>query len=168
MIAEVEGDGPKLRYTFHVNMTPGLLTDENLAKLPELLQKKHSKLLERCENELRKLEAKKRPRKLPANGDNPVPVQAELQGIGNSNTPIGNSNTPYWKFQYEQQPINNTHTTRVSEDVDHNNNSGGESDPQNDVVVALTDHGISKRVALRLPNTTDGNGSSRSWNIWTS
>ena len=143
VIAEVDGDGPLLRYTFHVNMTPGLLTDEQLGKLPELLQKKHAQLLERCEASQRKLEAKKRPPKLHPNDDKSVPKQAELQGIGNSNTPS-------WNFQYKQQPINNTHRTGISAREDDNNNSGDNSDPQNDVVVALIDHGISKRVAQRL------------------
>ena len=64
VVAEATGEGATLRYTFHVNLTPGLLTDEQLAALPPLLQKKHGELLERCAAELRRLQAKKVPPKV--------------------------------------------------------------------------------------------------------
>ena len=64
VVAEIEGEGPKMRYIFHVNLTPGLLAEDQLSQLPNLLQKKHAELLERCEQAKRDLEAKRRPRKV--------------------------------------------------------------------------------------------------------
>jgi hypothetical protein len=110
MIAEVEHDGPRQRYHFHLNLTPGLLTAEQLAQLPELLQKKHAELLERCAEEQRTLEAKRRPPKPaeqskrmdeaapsepPSVGDGGIGISRE--GIGNSQSvrdgAIGNSHS---------------------------------------------------------------------------
>ena len=147
VIAEVEGAGPKLRYTFHVNLTPGLLSAEQLSQLPELLQKKHAELLERCMKEQKKLEAKKQPPKMQLSASaESAPAEPE-KGIGNSNTPIGNSNTPSWNFQYKQHPYNNTQLTRARSRDDNNNNSSGHDDV---VVAVLTAQGISEKVARRL------------------
>lgn len=44
----VKGEGGGMRYTFHVNLTPSLLGEEQVSQLPDLLQKKHAELLERC------------------------------------------------------------------------------------------------------------------------
>lgn len=149
VVAEVEGEGPKMHYTFHVNMTPGLLTSNQLSQLPELLQKKHAELLERCEEQQRQFEAKKRPPKLLPESPADVPQTKTDKGIGNSNTPLGNSNTPSWNFQYKQQPINNTHITHARARND-NNNSSDEIEPKNVVVVALLNQDISEKVAQRL------------------
>jgi hypothetical protein len=92
VIAEVSGEGPLLRYIFHVNLTPSLLTSEQLSQLPQLLQEKHQELLDRCEAERKVLEAKKKPSKLPINEGK--------KGNSEANGGIGNSNTPSWKFQY--------------------------------------------------------------------
>lgn len=149
VVAEVVGEGPKMRYIFHVHVTPGLLTNEQLSQLPVLLQKKHAELLARCVEDQRKLEGKKRPPKMDA-GDLGPAVLVENKGIGNSNTPLGNSNTPSWNFQVEQQPHNNTQLTRARTRED-NNNSSGEIENKNDVVVALLcHHGIAQKVAHRL------------------
>jgi hypothetical protein len=149
VIAEVLGDGPTLRYTFHVNLTPGLLTDEQLGELPQLLQDKHRELLERCEAERKALEAKKKPPKLPVNKDVPEAPKETDRGIGNSNRGIGNSNTSSWNFQYKQHPLNTTHRTTPATREDHNNNSSDSPAPS-DVVVALISQGISEKVAKRL------------------
>jgi hypothetical protein len=148
-VAEVVGEGPKMRYIFHVNVTPGLLTSEQLSQLPALLQKKHAELIARCMEDQRKLESKKRPPKMGDTGDSGSAYPAENKGIGNSNTPLGNSNTPSWKFQAEQQPYNNTQITRVRTRED-NNNIDGETDGKNGVVALLCHHGIAQKVAHRL------------------
>ena len=150
VVAEVVGEGPKMRYIFHVHVTPGLLTNEQLSQLPALLQKKHAELLTRCVEDQRKLEAKKRPPKMGDEGGLGSALLVENKGIGNSNTPLGISNTPSWNFQDKQQPYNTTHITsaRTRED---NNNSSGETESKNDVVVALLcHHGIAQKVAHRL------------------
>ncbi|MCB0094193.1 MAG: hypothetical protein KDE50_00830 [Caldilineaceae bacterium] len=149
-VAEVTGEGPKLRYTFHVNLSPGLLAEQQLEKLPEILQTKHAKLLERCAEEQKALEAKKRPPKLQQKEEQDKSENGEERGIGISNTPLGNSNTPSWKFQYKQQPINNTHRTTARAREDLNNNSSGTNADKNDVVVAIFGFGIGKKVAQRL------------------
>jgi hypothetical protein len=150
VVAEVVGEGPKMRYIFHVHVTPGLLTNEQLSQLPALLQKKHAELLARCVEDQRKLEAKKRPPKMGDNGDSGSVIPLENKGIGNSNTPLGISNTPSWNFQDKQQPYNNTQITRAHT-RDDNNNSSGETESKNDVVVALLCHyGIAQKVAQRL------------------
>src|SRR5436190_23000935 len=46
VIAEVVGEGPMLRYLFHVNLTPDLLRPEQVAELPALLQNKHTEMLQ--------------------------------------------------------------------------------------------------------------------------
>ena len=151
VIAEVKGEGPKMRYVFHVNMTPGLLTDDQLFQLPQILRKKHTELIERCENTQQVLEAKRRPSKF-QNGGQSIDQKALPEGGGKlpprgGNLPGGGGNLPP-----EQHPSNNTHRTSDSVHVDHNNNSGGDSDPKTDVVVvvALIDQGISEGVAKRL------------------
>jgi hypothetical protein len=150
VVAEVVGEGPKMRYIFHVHVTPGLLTNQQLSQLPALLQKKHAELLARCVEDQRKLEAKKRPPKMSDETDLGTVLLVENKGIGNSNTPLGNSNTPSWNFQDKQQPYNTTQITGVRTRKD-NNNSSGEIDVKNDVVVALLcHHGIAQKVAHRL------------------
>jgi hypothetical protein len=51
VIAEVQGKPPKTSYLFHVNLTPGLLTEAQIQQLPAILQKKHAELLARCQRE---------------------------------------------------------------------------------------------------------------------
>src|SRR4051794_2164084 len=46
VIAEIIGEGPMLRYLFHVNLTPDLLRPEQVAELPALLQSKHTEMLQ--------------------------------------------------------------------------------------------------------------------------
>lgn len=188
VVAEIEGEGPKMRYIFHVNLTPGLLTEDQLSQLPSLLQKKHAELLERCEQAKRDLEAKRRPRKVsettlspdegavetePANaatqahqeeeterygnfpegrgyGNFPEGSDGPTGGMGNSQRGVGNSQATSGNFPGEHYPINNTKKTITEERG--SNNSDGENTSKQDVVVALTDQGISERVARRLAN----------------
>jgi hypothetical protein len=152
VIAEVTGEGPLMRYIFHVHLTPSLLTEEELGQLPEILREKHRELLDRCEAERKALEAKKKPPKLLMNDSNDAlndlasGKSTEVnRGIGNSNRGIGISNTPSWKFQYKQHPINNTQLTTDARE-DHNNNSSGTS-TKSDVVVAFSASKVAKEEA---------------------
>jgi len=144
-VAEVQGEGPKMRYVFHVNMTPPVLTDDQLAQLPDVLQKKHAELLERCEQALQQMEAKRRPPKVEIS-----PPNGHAEGYDNLSEGYDNLSEGYDNLSPKQHPINNTHIIRASVHEDHNNNSGGDSNGQPDVVVALVDLGISKKVARRL------------------
>lgn len=151
LVTEMQGEGPKLRYLFHVNLTPGLLNDEQLARLPSILQKKHAELLERCAAARQELEAKRRPSKFPEHGPFPTttspPVEVGAEGGGNlppggGNLPSGGGNLPP-----KQHPINTTHLTTPRARDNHNNNG----DKPDDVVVAMLTHqGISEKVADRL------------------
>jgi hypothetical protein len=136
VIAEVQGEPPKTHYIYHVHLTPGLLTDTQLEKLPAVLQKKHAELLMRCQKEQEVLAAKRRPPKVPKGGGNLPPRDGNL--------PRGGGNLPP-----EQHPLNTTHRTPLSTREDHNNNSSDSHAPP-DVVVALTGQGISEKVAKRL------------------
>jgi len=205
VIAEIEGEGPKMRYIFHVNLTPGLLTEDQLGQLPKLLQKKHTALLERCEQAKRDMEAKRRPPKVrktaldpdegpslngsadpeQAAGEDEGVVEAEpdniavqahreeeaegygnfpegrgygnfpeesdgpAEGMGNSQRGMGNSQALSGNFPGEHYPVNNTKQT-IAEDQESNNNSDGKNTPTQNVVVALTNLGISEQVAKRL------------------
>ncbi len=77
VVAEVQSEGPKMRYVFHVNMTPGLLADSQLAQLPRILQKKHVELLERCELALQQMEKKRRPPKIKLKARKEVTKEAD-------------------------------------------------------------------------------------------
>lgn len=214
VIAEIEGEGPKMRYIFHVNLTPGLLNEDQLSQLPKLLQRKHTELLERCEQAKRDMEAKRRPPKVretaletlpspsrgpdegPAPNGSADPEQAEgedegavevepdniaaqahredeaegygkfpegggygkfpegpdgpAEGMGNSQRGMGNSQATSGNFPGEHYPVNNIKETTAEEQK--NNNRRSENIPNQNVVVALTDLGISERVAKRLAN----------------
>ena len=62
--AEIKGQTPSIRYVYHVDLAPGLLVNEQLIKLPKILQKKHDEILKRCEQAKQELESKKRPSKI--------------------------------------------------------------------------------------------------------
>jgi hypothetical protein len=161
--AEVVGEGPKMRYIFHVNLTPGLLTDHQLSQLPKRLQKKHAELIQRCEQAKRELEAKKRPSKISKETE-----KAETEGVGKSEGVkeiprgvkeiprggIGNSYTEHYPYNSTQnnntQEDNTRYTTPEVSIENSNHHSSGEPDPKTDVVVALTSHDLSKRVSQRL------------------
>ena len=148
IVAEVTGEEPQVKYVFHVNLTPGLLTNEQLNSLPKLLQQKHAQILDRCRQVQEDLESKKRSTRFPKER-----ISTEQnEGGGKFPPPVGNSHPGGGKFPPEQHQSNNTHITSTSAREDHNNNSGGESGPKKDVVVALIDRGISERVAQRLAN----------------
>lgn len=145
IVAEVQGEGPKMRYVFHVDMTPGLLSDYQLSQLPNVLQKKHAELLERCEQALKKMESKRRPPK--------VKMKPQKGASGGSDNLSEGYDKLYGgsdKLSPEQQQYNNTQLTSASSRKESNNNSGGESERKDSVVVALIDHGISEKVAKRL------------------
>ena len=59
VVTEV-GEGPELRYRYHVNLTLPQLTEDQLIQLPERLQRKHAELLKRCEKAKQELEDGKR------------------------------------------------------------------------------------------------------------
>jgi hypothetical protein len=56
IICELIGAGPELRYSFHLQLTPPMLTPDQLACLPQSLQKKHTHLVDRVAENGRKLE----------------------------------------------------------------------------------------------------------------
>jgi hypothetical protein len=85
VVAEVQGDGAQIHYLFHVNLTPGLLTDKQLVSLPALLQKKHAELVERCQQEQQALEAKRRPSKFKYSNEN----SSDDNARGGGNLPGG-------------------------------------------------------------------------------
>jgi hypothetical protein len=147
VIAEVQGEAPKTRYLFHVNLTPDLLTPAQVAQLPLLLQKKHAELINRCAQEQRTLEAKKKPHRF-ANGNKNSSGKGE-KGGGNFPRGVGISHGGGGNFPPEQHPYNNTHKTTGPRDY-RNNNSSGEVGDKQDVVVALVNEKISEDVALRL------------------
>jgi hypothetical protein len=156
VIAEVQGEAPMMRYVFHVNLTPGLLTEDQLAELPKILQKKHGELLARCEKAQKELEAKKRPPK-----DQKASNEGKPGGAVNYRPPAVNYHPGGGKLPPEHYPYNNTqenstqenstrYTTLETTSGIENHHSSGEPDPKTDVVVALTSHGLSKRVSQRL------------------
>ena len=56
VVSELIGEGPERRYIFHLQLTPSLLTPDQLACLPASLQKKHAQLVARVAENGRKLE----------------------------------------------------------------------------------------------------------------
>ena len=158
--AELVGEGPMQRYVFHVNLTPPLLTSEQVETLPQPMQKKHAQLLAKVTQEAIKLEQLKaappvnvkktiRPNPSP-NGKN----GSSAGGGGTVPPPPGTVPPPSGTVPPKQYPINNTHnttTTRAREDHSNNNNSAPNTD-KNNVVVALTGFGLAKKVARKLAN----------------
>ncbi len=126
VIAEVTGEGPMMRYVFHVHLTPGILTIEQITQLPAVLQRKHVELMERCQQRQNDLEAKRRPPKVPSNTTK-LTDKPQEEGVsqivrgGLTNCERGSHN-----LLVEQQPENNTHNTpkRAREDQGNNNSSG--------------------------------------------
>lgn len=153
LVVEVAGEGPETRYVFHVNLTPGFLTEEQVSQLPSLLQKKHAELIERCQKSAQKLEAKRRQPKINPSKSKKVkssdsPEEGGMVNYqrGYGKLPEGSGNLPH-----EQHPINTTHKTTTRARDSENNNSGGDAaPPPADVVVALRQIGISGKVAQRL------------------
>ena len=148
-VAEVKGEAPKTRYVFHVNLTPDLLTPEQLAQLPDILQKKHAELLKRCAQEQRKLEAKRKPSRFEKSNKNSGGEDA--QGGGNFPRGVGISHGGGGNFPPKQQPITLPNKTTTGTRARINNNSSAEVDEKHAVVVAfLTEQGIAEKVAQRL------------------
>jgi hypothetical protein len=149
VIAEVVGEGPMLRYLFHVNLTPDLLRPEQVAELPALLQSKHAEMLQAHFAEMAELASRRRPAK-----NTPTPAQAapqtqpqaqslrqsppiSLQGEKSSTTNIveqvgmtkcqtgvTNCHTPSDNLSHKQHQSNNTQLTINSSTNAINNNSG--------------------------------------------
>lgn len=146
VIAEVKGEEPMTQYVFHVNLTPPLLKDDQLATLPLLLQERHQGLIEKCEDALAKLEARKRPSKvkkeegggnLPG-GDGNLPEGVAICQGGGGNLPP------------EQQQSNSTQLTLPKNNTSNNNKGESETDV---VVALLVEHGIAQSVANTLAKT---------------
>lgn len=132
-IAEVKGQWPEMRYTFHVNLTPGQLTSEQLAKLPSVLQQKHRELIERCEQASQELEAKKKPSKLHKNTQ--IDIGSFQEGV----------------LEIPRGGIGNSHPNNTNTTIPHkNNNNSDAATPVKDVVVSLTKWGITEKVAQDL------------------
>ena len=161
VVAETRGEGHSISYLYHVNLTPTLLSPEQIEQLPELLQRKHAELLARCEAAIRELETRKRTSRFPKSDvrateqpveerDGKFPPQSDQAAEGDGNFPPGDGKRPMedGNFPSEQHPNNTTHTTTVF--VEQETHTGALHNVQEDVVVALTGNGISKRVATQL------------------
>lgn len=151
-VAEEKGKGAKLRYVFHVNLTPGVLSKEQIAQLSKRLQRKHEELLKRVSQEQEKLSEKVK-RKKKRKGSKQTTTTAEKQERGMDNVQRGMDivHTPSGQYPYRTTPIEQyPYTTTVAEKKKNNNNSSGEPESEQDVVVALIHLGISKTVAKRL------------------
>lgn len=75
LFAREKGEGPDMRYKFDVVLTPRLLTPDQLATLPPLLQQKHAELVERCRTNLDNLKATRRPARVAQPEAAPAPQQ---------------------------------------------------------------------------------------------
>lgn len=173
VIAEVVGEGPMLRYLFHVNLTPDLLRPEQVAELPALLQGKHAEMLQAHFAEIAELASRRRPAKNmpktpipPNNMQNETPSTKNIVETGdmtNCQTPMTNCHTPSDNLSHKQHQYNNTQLTDNSPTNLINNNSGAlqqelipadildkATGKATDVVVALTDLGLADNVVKRL------------------
>lgn len=112
IIAEEVGSGPTMKYLFHVNKTPGLLSKEQVSVLPEIIQQNHENFLARHKEKIRLLEAKKRQSKVVALQEAISEIKTE--GEGNSQGSVGNSHTPSGKFPDKQEHTNNTENSSSS------------------------------------------------------
>lgn len=149
VVAEVLGDGPKMRYKFHVNLTPGLLSDTQVAALPDVLQRKHIAHLRRVAKRSQELQARRRPPKVLA-ADLSTPLPDSKTRLGNSQAGVGNSHTQPGKFPDEQDPHNSLKTTTgaAAQSADLSL-----PEPQSDVVVALQEIGFKPAQARKLAVT---------------
>lgn len=138
IIAEEVWNGPAMSYRFHINRTPGLLTDEQVAHLPEVIQRNHVAFLRRHEEKIRLLEAKKRTSKVTTLQKGRP--DAETGGEGNSHGGEGISHEGGGNFPPKQQQLNNT----------EKNNTRGEDTA--DVVAFFNGIGIEEKVSQRLIN----------------
>lgn len=161
VVAETRGEGHSISYLYHVNLTPTLLSPEQIEQLPELLQRKHAELLARCEAAIAELETRKRASRFPKidvrdteqqveerDGNFPPLSDQPVEGDGNFPSGDGKRPTADGNFPSEQHPSNTTHTTTSF--VEQETPTTPLHNVQQDVVVALTKNGISKRVATQL------------------
>lgn len=84
----VKGEGGGMRYTFHVNLTPSLLGEEQVSQLPDLLQKKHAELILRCEKK---------------------------KSMGQSLSSVGQSHTQSGTIPNKQNQLNNTQEQQLDD-----------------------------------------------------
>ncbi|MDQ3248159.1 MAG: hypothetical protein M3Q45_03010 [Chloroflexota bacterium] len=164
--AEVRGEGPDLRYVFHVNLTPPLLTSDQLSRLPQSLQKKHEQLLTRVTETARKMAelktyspVKVKPTLTNQKTDGTSTIGAseletapnihEKGGVVQYHPPPGTVPPPPGTVPPKQHPINNTQLTTTGTRADDNNNRSDQTVNQS-VVVVLHQQGISEKIAQRL------------------
>lgn len=138
LVAEVDDEGPNQRYIFHVNLTPGMLTPQQVATLPPLMQTKHQELIQRHLDNLAALERKRRPPKTaPATLQNPLPGSGDppnfIGEIGDDklSDPVTNCREGGDKLSQQhdnlspkQHPLNTTQRTPTRASQLINNNSG--------------------------------------------
>lgn len=88
--AELVGEHGEQGYIFHVNLTPGLLTPDQLAQLPKILQKKHQDLIQRWKKDVDGFEALTDKNR---GGGNSTPPRVEIPpGPRGNSTPITTTN----------------------------------------------------------------------------
>lgn len=59
VVVETIGERAVQRYRFHVNLTPDLLSEAQVARLPALLQAKHGALLHKCHADWERMQARR-------------------------------------------------------------------------------------------------------------
>lgn len=156
LFAREEGEGPDMRYKFDVVLTPKLLTPDQLATLPPLLQQKHAELVERCRANLENLKATRRPARVGQPEAAPAPPVGGgsvnyRRGSGNLPGGSGNLPNPSGNLPIEQQQSNNTHNNNQRTMRAASPQNGTPAMPEDDaVVVALIERGLGKRVARQL------------------
>jgi hypothetical protein len=137
-----------VRYIFHVNLHPSLLTQEQVATLPLSLQKRHAHLLKKVAasvtefNEIGKRKNIKAKTALPAQEAEPA------KGVVQYHPPPGTVPPPPGTVPPKQQQYNNTHITTTKKDEKNKKTTREKTDQA--VVVALTQKGITKKVAQQL------------------
>jgi hypothetical protein len=145
IIAEEVGSGPTMKYRFHVDRTPGLLTDEQVSVLPEIIRHNHETFLQRHQEKIRLLEAKKRQSKIASLQE--AQSDEELGGMGNSQRGMGNSQGGYGKFPYKQQHINNNKNNNTQSDAE---SPPASAPPPPECVALLRFRGVSEKVSQSL------------------
>ena len=149
IIAEVLGEGPKMSYTFHVNQTPGLLSQTQLSQLPPIVQKKHQALIDRVERRKKEMRAKRRRPKVEVSGPS-ADERAQQQGMGKSQGGVGISHTYSGNFPPEQKQQNKTYKTTTTGAVGEGSPNAAEDAEPDKVVVALDELGFKPTDVKRL------------------
>jgi len=116
IVAEVRGDGPKMRYIFHINLTPGQLTDAQVRRLPAQLREKHRSLIERIKGELKSLQSKKKEKRFADDVDTESAASPEAPQINRRTPKKGSGKFPQGEREIPTRGVGNSHPniTKIS------------------------------------------------------